>query len=152
MTGYFPAPHAPGPVALRAYRFLARLGFDPGFRHIGEPSTQVWFQARGRVFVMMVDEKDEQFCQVCTGWDIAHLGRSELELLRVAHEIQATMKVVKVVFGEGQRCVEFQVPLLRASKPFRRELLERATEILLDVSREFHVRLALDPAHLAARA
>ena len=139
-----PAPRRKRTPAQRFRDFLSRQGFRPWVEDGDAPGT-IWFHCEGLKFVARLDERDEDFVQICLGFLLREESRDELTLLRTMNEVQAGTKVVKVFVPPERDFVEFQIELYLDGRPMSPKLLERCLVTLRGTSSDYLGRVRPEP-------
>ncbi len=134
----------------RAASFVHRQDYAPTLDDPGEGPARVRFGLHGWVFFVQVDPADDRFWQLGAGFRLDTPRRTELELLRAAHEAQGATRVAKVRIGPRGRWVEFTVPLVTGERAPTGERLAGGLELLRAIASEFHHRLLLQHPVAAA--
>lgn len=141
MTHIDLARQATKPLPQRVCRFLAEEGFRPKLALDAPAGPQITFKLEGRTFVVLFDERDDAFVQVCAAVVLDGTSRDELTHLRVAQPIQFDAKVLKVFVSPNLEFVEFQMELVLPVSGMTSDLLDRCTRTILSAWSNYFERV-----------
>jgi hypothetical protein len=123
-------------LARRYLDLLADEGYRPTVASDGDEPTVLSFKSEGEMYLLLVDESDQQFFHLATAWD---LGDADLALATSrANELNEELKGVKLTVWAPEKSVRLHVECFVDEAPASMAVIERSLAALrLGTSRFF---------------